>query len=693
LLRSSGRIEQGIDLALDPERQVFACLFAEQTAASLRPKSHSMDRPVATPLVRALSHIALPSLLAALAVTSATSTASAQVSALRADLVPPKTIKLDGLPKEWPSGLAAFGKSLKGKTGKPDIEARGAITYDASNIYVAADVTDDTLRGGADHVALVIGFPGGTTPEIQLYPGDPGKTAGVAKLAGLAVPGAKVIEAPRSGGYTLEASIPWSALPQAQSIRVGLRAALFARDADGSSTIEGVVGTAASGAFAELPELATEPEQALADGLLREKGVRGAPRYSFIADVAGDSMKERVLIYDRYLVVLGPTFRKGSEYYWNDTGVDAANGMLPLFDVRDVTGDGQAELIFRKRFGSGGRFREMVQVLRFGASEVPNPIFQHEIGIQTEAGSVSNEVIFAPGGDKTAIKIATGAAKGFNAGNYKEATEKAFPGLLLPWRTTKSVTYKFAGNAFSKASEESQAATAAPAQKPSPGGSSGGGASATFKAPPAPSAAELMEKVYDLYKKDRGVSGKARFDAAVDVAGDSSVERVLLHGRDIVVFGKAFKGGTGYSTLSMMFASAGDIIGMTAKDLTGDGKAEIIVKGVVKANAPSEAGGGVVEREVVLVFQVNGDVIRRVFSAEIARSIGSKRIEGLFRLVDAGKSAEIELAPGKAIEWTEQTYPFNQDAGPVGGAEPLLLPWSGLKPSRYKWNGTAFVNK
>jgi hypothetical protein len=62
-------------------------------------------------------------------------------------------------------------------------------------------------------------------------------------------------------------------------------------------------------------------------------------------------------------------------------------------------------------------------------------------------------------------------------------------------------------------------------------------------------------------------------------------------------------------------------------------------------------------------------------------------------MVDAGKSAEIELAPGKAVEWTEQTYPFNQDAGPVGGAEPLLLPWSGLKPARYKWNGTAFVNK
>lgn len=645
---------------------------------------------------KAASLLPLPCLplLAALVATTTASTASAEGTGLRADLVPPKAIKLDGVPKEWPSGLVALGKNVKGKAGKPDLEARGAITYDSSNIYVAADVTDDALKAGADHIALTIGFPGGATSEVLLYPGDPGKTAGAAKIGGAAVPGAKVIEAPRGGGYTLEASIPWSALPQAQTVRVGLRAALFARDADSSSTVESIVGTASAASYADLPPLLTEPEQALTDGLLHDKGIRGAPRHSFLADVAGDAMKERVLIYDRYLVVLGPTFRKGSEYYWNDVGVDVAGGMLPFCDVRDVTGDGQAEILFRKRFGAGPRFREMLQVLRFGGGEAPNPVFQHEVGISTEAGSVANEVVFAPGGDRSSIRIQAGSAKGFHAGNYKEATEKSFPALLLPWGTIKSATYKYSGGAFAKVGEETQAATPAPAGAPAqakreaPGG---GAAAASFKPPPAPSAAELLDKVYDLYKKDRGVSGKARFDAAVDVAGDKTVERVLLHGRDIVVFGKSFKKGTGYSSLTMMFASANDIIGMTSKDLTGDGKAEIIVKGVVRGSAPPEAGSGTVDREIVLVFQVNGEAIRRVFSAELARSMGGKRVEQLFRLLDAGGSAEIELAPGKAIDWTEQTYPFNQDTAPIGGAEPLLLPWGGLKPARYKWNGSAFV--
>ena len=38
-------------------------------------------------------------------------------------------------------------------------------------------------------------------------------------------------------------------------------------------------------------------------------------------------MKERVLVFERYLVVLGSSFRKGSEYYYSRfLGVDAASG-------------------------------------------------------------------------------------------------------------------------------------------------------------------------------------------------------------------------------------------------------------------------------------------------------------------------------------------------------------------------------
>ena len=118
--------------------------------------------------------------------------------------------------------LTSLGYTLKGKLGKPDIEARAGLAYDANNLYIAADVTDDVMRGGGgDRVEVVLGFPGGALHEIELYPGDPGKSAGVAKLKdGGAISGAKVVEAPRSGGWTLEASVPWSALSAARNVRV-----------------------------------------------------------------------------------------------------------------------------------------------------------------------------------------------------------------------------------------------------------------------------------------------------------------------------------------------------------------------------------------------------------------------------------------------------------------------------------------
>ena len=608
--------------------------------------------------------------------------ASAEGTSLRANLVEPKSIKLDGVPKEW-AALSPVGFPMKGHATKSDLVAHAGIAYDANNVYIAADVTDDVLRAGGDHLQIVLGFPGGSVDEINLYPGDPGKTPGNAKTKdGAAIPSARVVEAPRNGGWSLEASVPWSAFPQAKLVRVGLRGAIFVHDADASATVETIVGTAPSPAYASLPSINTESEQSLFDGLLKEKNLRAGPRYNLLADVAGDAMKERILVFDRWLVVLGSSFRKGSQYYYGDLGVPG--DQIPSCEVRDLTGDGQSEIILRKRFVSGSRTREMIQVMSFGAGEAPLPIFQHELSVSTDAGSVSDDIAFTTDGGKTAIKITPGKATGFNAGNYREPTETAYDPVILPWGTVASRTYKFNGKEFSKSGEEKQSPSAAPV--------AASAMDATLpKAPPPPSAGELQEKVYDLYKRDRGVSGRPRFDFAADLAGDKQAERVLLHERDLVIFGKGFKGGTGYTFLTLSpFATPADILDVSARDVTGDGKVEILVKGVIHASAPRDAGGGTVDREVVMIYQLATDGLKRIFSAEIARSIGKKRVQGTIGF--GGKGDEIELAPGKSVEWTEKTYPFNQDPSAVGGIEPLILPWSTARAVRYRWNGSAFTH-
>ena len=181
-----------------------------------------------------------------------------------------------------------------------------------------------------------------------------------------------------------------------------------------------------------------------------------------------------------------------------------------------------------------------------------------------------------------------------------------------------------------------------------------------------------------------------RFDFVTDVAGDTQMERVLVHGHDIVVFGKGYRGGTSFAFITVGVAAAKDVLHVTARDLTGDGKAEIIVRGVLHAKASKELGGDVVDRHALFIYGVTDGGVQRVFAAETGRSLGENSILGAVAFLPAAQGLSIELRPARAIGWTEQSYPFPPDTTAAGGLEPLLLPWSGSKKA-YVYNGNAFV--
>jgi hypothetical protein len=197
-----------------------------------------------------------------------------------------------------------------------------------------------------------------------------------------------------------------------------------------------------------------------------------------------------------------------------------------------------------------------------------------------------------------------------------------------------------------------------------------------------------------MYRNERGLgSAKPRFDFVTDVAGDSATERVLIHGKDIVVFGKGFRGGTTYAFITIGVADPKDVLDATARDLTGDGKAEIIVRGVLHAKASKALGGDVVDRHALFVYRVGDAALSRVFAAETGRALDGKRILGTVALTPGPRGLQIELRSGRALGWTEQTYPFPPDTTAAGGLEPLLLPWSGAEPRRYRFDGAAFSSE
>src|SRR6185503_1201687 len=263
------------------------------------------------------------------------SLAHADGIAIRPDLLKPGEIRLDGMIREWPTALTMLGKTVSGSPGQ-DTKMRGTIAYDETNIYIAAEFNDDKFVRTAkcvdaeDHASLLLAFPGHGSyalHEVDLFPGDPGKAAGCVKMKGAPVTGAKIIEAPRGvlGQYSFEAIIPWKTFPEAARVRVGLRAALRYYDGDGRN-IKAIIGTSTDVPPADLPRLAIDAEQSLEDGLLKEKRITSPPSYDRFADVAGDSMLKRIVVYDRYLAVLGPHFREGKEYYVAELGVDVSGG-------------------------------------------------------------------------------------------------------------------------------------------------------------------------------------------------------------------------------------------------------------------------------------------------------------------------------------------------------------------------------
>ena len=58
---------------------------------------------------------------------------SADGIGIRLDLVKPGEIKVDGIPREWPSAMTELGKSIVGSSG-PNMGMRGAIAYDDSTL-------------------------------------------------------------------------------------------------------------------------------------------------------------------------------------------------------------------------------------------------------------------------------------------------------------------------------------------------------------------------------------------------------------------------------------------------------------------------------------------------------------------------------------------------------------------------------
>lgn len=607
-----------------------------------------------------------------------------------------KKIRIDGLLQEWPAGFA----KLKGKSG---IGGEALVGYDDTHLYLAAAVKDDriarTKSGGSaeDRLTLELYVPGangsgGGVHTIAVYPGDPGKLPAIVKVDGKEIQGVEAVEAPSGKELVLEAKLPWSALSRTKKVKVGLRGRIVYYDASNVGSVRATWATSTATGSA-MPPLTLEAETGLVQALLEPKELPYQPAREAYGDITGDDQVERVALYGHFLSIAGFGYKGGKQFYFSELDVGSADRIRRL-ELRDLSGDGKAEIILEKRLGPSDSYREVLEVLSVGQDGAPVSVFAHEVTLVTPEGSIQNEVKFAGTGPSATITIAQGKAKGFDPGTFREPViGGGITPALLPWESVEWRSYRWKGQRLEPFDEKAGPARAGKSGAQALATKSAKSASPSSKAPPPPrppSAAELLDRIYALYRRDRGVGPqKPRFDLVTDVAEDERTERVLVHDRDLVVFGPGFQQGQTYTYLTIGVKEAKDILSVTTRDLVGSGKAQILVHAVLSAQASKQLGGEVVERQAFFVYEIQGTSLVRIFAAETGRASKGKRILGSTLFVPHGRGVAIELRPLRALGWTEASYPFPEDTQPAGGLEPLLLPWSHSKARRYVYrNGT-----
>lgn len=626
------------------------------------------------------------------------SSAQAAGAVLNANSTAGKKVSIDGWLKEWGS-FTKLSQTISGNPGGD--RAAVGIAYDAKALYVAVTIKDSeivrTAAMGAneDRIELSIAVPkpggGYTSYDLWLYSGVPGKSAGAVKLrGGRAVAGAKLVEAATDGGIDIEASIPWSSLPATKKLRVGLHGSVRYVDYAGGKQ-KAIIGTSDATGGMAMPPLRFENEQGLDKSLLSPKSLGPNPDKAVYGNVSGDAQLEQVALYGGFLTILGAGYRGGKQFFYKDLSVKDA-GMVPSLELEDLTGDGRAEIIYRKRVGTDSDYREYLEVMSLSDKGEPFVAFEHETGIVTTDGKILNKVSIKTVGGKKAVVIADDVAEGWDQGSFREAQQSEMGATILPWDGIAERSFGWDGKQFKQVEEKQgkpRLTSAGSAPKTSGGTKTDG--PPPPPAPRPPSADELQDQVYALYRKSRKLGKeKPRFDFVTNVYGGPEMERVLVHGLDVVVFGKGYRGGTGFAYITLPAKAAEDIVHVTAKDLTGDGKAEVLVRATLKTKTSEEFGGIVVQRHAFLVYEVGAESLTRIFGAETGRTLEDKRVIGSLLFKPLKKGFELQLKAGRVVGWDKASYPFPVETGTAGGLEPLLLPWGSVTQLDYRYEGGAF---
>ncbi len=617
----------------------------------------------------------------------------------------------DGRIGEWRRfteliGLDARAQVVSGVerwVGDADAAVGFALARDDQYLYIAAEVRDDQIvrtrehRATDDALVVSLGVRAGARTvgfDIALLPGIPGSFAGAVQFRGARsgnVAGARVVEEnlQGGGGFTIEAQIPWTSLPDLRANLASLRGRVAYHDSDsaGRPAIESVLATGPGDgrSYEQLPPARGSTVSTATDLITQfrqaQNLVTSEPFLDRSGNIAGDAQLERVVMFPRYCVVAGPGIAGGSRYAYFEHPIRTSDELAEVA-LRDVTGDSRLDVIVRARVATNNMTREILYVYAAvsGADQLER-VFAHELSRSAGGHRTVNRATYEQG---PRIRVTFGSNEGFTEQNFPRVQETGVLLPMLPWGQHRSVAYRWMDglNRFEIDGTEPnpQRGGAQVTTQSGPENTAGGTPGATVAVVPSD-----LNGVLALVRQRARLAPNARpdFQAEGNVAEDRQPEVVHVYGRTLIVAGRAFMSGRSYYSVEL--PEGFTVLGVDLADVTNDGQMEALVRARRPVTAQVRGQQLEVVKDYLLVYSFEPAHRGRVFAAEVARRMGNEGVVNEVRGIARGRGDGLTIAPGRPLGWTEQSYPFRDM--PAQGFAPLLLPWATRAPVQYRWNG------
>ncbi|MEM6962270.1 MAG: hypothetical protein AAF550_11115, partial [Myxococcota bacterium] len=574
---------------------------------------------------------------------------------------------------------------------------------------ISASIAYPPSRG-----ASTIGIP--SAVEIWLWAGRPGSIASRAAVVPYGTPlrpaeGIPIVEAPRDGGYAIEALIPFSKLP-GRNLRRS-RASARMQDVDTEPQPGGPGSERAPRRQRPSPHLtspAIHPEHLPAlrpigrqsevlGTFLNERGLNeGSIRFDFYGDVTGDAEEEQVVVAGRYVAVLGSRYRRGQGYDYLTLPVSSARDVLHA-ELVDVTGDMQGELLLQLRQHRSRGRRTLLYIARFDRGSI-EAIFLLETYREIDGESIETRTQIhpspdgAPGAPTLIASVDTSEGLSRRDHHFLPATD--VEPMLLPWGPVHSRSYRWSDAGFHVVAEtpnpryeasssrdavREQTRPSEPKRAPQ--------ASPRLQASPRPQASaegasqEMphVEELLQLARTEWSLSARESNRRNVDLTGDDRLETLVLYDTTLVVVGPGFRSGVGYFAWSLPVEDASDIVALHCADVTGDGAEELFL--TLAQHLPNLEPE--TTRQVVLGYRFPDDAhFSRMLAVEIARFQAGRQIINHIAYAEDG----VEITAGEASGWNALNWPFQEGTG--DGVDPILLPWQDTH-QYYRFEGSRLV--